>query len=745
MNRLRKNGALLVWILIAVCVPIVVRALEPNPEGKTAGERLEEIRLADQEEAECRAAVDNAESLIDGGGSGDYVPVHETGDLLDAGKKSTSLSFQICMFTKTLKRIQYEWEEKELITNPDARKASAKEIGELRKGYFYGDGSGTDGIAQKQYYTTQEEEAAQKGQPIYITNTAQHIKSVSTEAEGLFLKDLNDKKNQNPIFTNVIERSIAERSAVNQDESVRLQQLLKSDFASEQEFNDFTSDFNKGGWDAWLKIIQPNNNPYGQYLIAKNELNVRKQQAEQNAREEILAGGGFLPNRECQQWDSIQSPNGTSQQQYCRRWKVLTPANAQSSQYNQLWGSTLAQAINADEQIEDFIKDELPVEQERLINGIGSSAAGQATSIFDSETDPCPGPGPCVITGWTGESSLGGLTGGGTGGNPLGNLMSDGDRDGIPDYLFDNQDLYQDLAQRINEIIQLTTDTRERMRQIQQYLTTVPPSIEMSVTTPTLQDIANNVPNQSRITWKVFNATECRAANDWYAGGARQANNYWEGTFTVKKAGDTLARSGNNTAATIKLPVQFPVDFINTQQGDPNQNPNSQTLRATRGMISHSEDAFRLAETVTISASNAQGENSRQAHDLIIGGLDGRWDNATQRATGDRPAIHVPTAPQNACANQGQYGASKLVASLRNEIARRVGIPSDSAEAVLKYFNISYVTNDVCQRTQGTPGENASWNSGSITITPQLRYGMTCYNTNQAPNNFTYKEVTITR
>ena len=746
MKRVEKNGMLVVLVLCALSLPLLTRALEPNSEGKTAGERLEEIREADADVTECQNAAEGGISA-DGGGGGDYVPVHEVGDLLSVSTQNAGLTFQICMYTKTLKRIQYEWEEKELITNPDARKESAQAIGELRKDYFYGTDTSAPGIAQKQYYTTYEEQSNPQvgGQPIYITNTAQHIKRVEDEAQNIFLKDI---ENTQPIFAQTIKSSLANSSAVNANDATRLAQRLKSDF-TQQGFNDFTSDFNKGGWDAWLKIIQPNNNPYGQYMIAQEELGLRKSQAEKNAREEVLAGGGFLPNRVCDEggWDSLPSTGPEGETKFCRKWKVLTPATAQSNQYNQLWGATLDQVINADQQIEDFIAPELLNDRAGLVQGIAANT-NQESIFDDGKDDPCPGPGPCVRTGWNG-STLPNSRGGGF--DLPGSNLTDSNDDGIYDFLSDNQDLYTGLRDRIQGLLgDLGLTQQQRRAAIDAFLATVPPTITMTVTTPSLQEITT-VPNQSRITWETFNATRCETANDWYYYGTRNANDYWDGNYTIKKKGDRLSPTGNNRAVTIALPVRFPVDFVNTQSGNPLVVPlTNPTLRATRGMLQSSIDASRLVETITINTSNVQGFVENQAHDLLIGGLDGRWEQTGSgpgRPTGERPAIHVPaTTNPNVCTRAEWYGPSKLVASLRNETERRIGLPSDPAEAVLRYFNISYNTLDVCRRTPPSTQDNSGWDNASIVIAPKLTYGMICYNNNTSnSNNYTYKEVTITR
>lgn len=751
MNFVRSAYFLFVLLALVGIDTHKVYALSPSgANNQSPAERLQELRAADLDASECNAAMESAESLVSGGGrGGDYVPVHEVGDLLEVNWREAGLTFQICMYLKTLKRIQYEWEEKELITNPDARKASAKAIYEMRRNFFYGDPNDASiaPTAESRYISTYAEEQANKGGSIYVRNTNDHVSRVSAEAQGLFLKDFTDTR---PIFGPTIQRSIAEQSAIDQSDTARLKARLTSDF-TKQEFEDFTSDFSNGGWGAWLKIIQPKNNPYGQFMIAQEELSIRKTRAEQNAREEVLAGGGFLPNRACAQWDSIPATvTGSTEQKFCRRWETLTPAAAQASQYNQLLGSTLAQAINADEQIEDFIKDELPNEGGSLASGIGPKPNTQPTaptSIFESEQDPCPGPGPCPTSGWTGTSNIppGGIgnpTGGG--GTIGGNLdRTDNNRNGIPDFLDneDNRDLYPGLEDLIDRILREVESQQERERQIREFLATQPPTITMTANTPTFAEVDQGQPNQSRITWEVFNATQCVAANDWLTRGTRNGNNFWEGSYTVARSGDTLPLSGRNAFRTIEHPVRFLVDFIDTDRGDPS-NSNDDSTRTTRGMVSLSTDALKMTETAQINITHINGFRQQNEYDLLIGRLDGRWDNRQNQPTGEYPALH---AEATGCADNDWRGAARLVSALRDTYIARLE-PGTPTGNVLRYFNTIFTTNEACRRDGRDDREdNPGWNTGAISITPTLTYAMSCSNNNVTGQTSAYAEVRLQR
>lgn len=59
----------------------------------------------------------------------------------------------------------------------------------------------------------------------------------------------------------------------------------------------FRKDFGNGGWDAWNQLIQPQNNFYGTYNQALKEQGKQIETEQQSARDEAIAGQGFLAQR----------------------------------------------------------------------------------------------------------------------------------------------------------------------------------------------------------------------------------------------------------------------------------------------------------------------------------------------------------------------------------------------------------------------------------------------------------------
>lgn len=106
----------------------------------------------------------------------------------------------------------------------------------------------------------------------------------------------------------------------------------------------FKADFTNGGWDAWNKLIEPQNNFYGAFI---NSLDQQTQQEGQEAQanDNQLKSKGFLPNREDIKKGDRGGPEGcvlgsTGTGGRCIIYgKVLTPAD--------VFGTATAKQIDA--------------------------------------------------------------------------------------------------------------------------------------------------------------------------------------------------------------------------------------------------------------------------------------------------------------------------------------------------------------------------------------------------------------
>ncbi|MCC7004966.1 hypothetical protein IT397_03560 [Candidatus Nomurabacteria bacterium] len=69
--------------------------------------------------------------------------------------------------------------------------------------------------------------------------------------------------------------------------------------------------FSAGGWAGWVSLTQnPQNNPYGAYLIANDEMYSRIEQTQNNLTMELGWGRGFLPFQKCEE---VQGPTQNGQ------------------------------------------------------------------------------------------------------------------------------------------------------------------------------------------------------------------------------------------------------------------------------------------------------------------------------------------------------------------------------------------------------------------------------------------------
>ena len=107
----------------------------------------------------------------------------------------------------------------------------------------------------------------------------------------------------------------------------------------------FSTDFTKGGWDAWKAMTQnPGNNPMGFKLEASNELNNRlaglNKTIAQKTTEALQEANGFLGDYRCADPKGLSKedndkgvkerttdPTGTGTYQYdvCKKWEYVTP------------------------------------------------------------------------------------------------------------------------------------------------------------------------------------------------------------------------------------------------------------------------------------------------------------------------------------------------------------------------------------------------------------------------------------
>lgn len=72
----------------------------------------------------------------------------------------------------------------------------------------------------------------------------------------------------------------------------------------------FYGSFNEGGWDAWIKMTQDDqNNPYGAFITIKADVDQQMANAIGLKKDELAQGRGFLNFKDCEAWNVYPLPD----------------------------------------------------------------------------------------------------------------------------------------------------------------------------------------------------------------------------------------------------------------------------------------------------------------------------------------------------------------------------------------------------------------------------------------------------
>jgi len=165
----------------------------------------------------------------------------------------------------------------------------------------------------------------------------------------------------------------------------------------------FYDDFRNGGWLAYTQSIQPQNNIYGALLLTWNhefEVITDKVNA---SRDEALAGGGFLSQKECEEQYGPWPPGGEPPDldgdgavgDDPNRCTIITPGQAVGQLAAKAIGSDIDYLINARE-IEAYIG--------AIVNALINRVTTEGVGLLGAGSAPRQPPSPNVCAGLTGPA-----------------------------------------------------------------------------------------------------------------------------------------------------------------------------------------------------------------------------------------------------------------------------------------------------------------------------------------------------
>ncbi|MFH1170337.1 MAG: hypothetical protein V1704_02160 [Candidatus Vogelbacteria bacterium] len=435
-------------------------------------------------------------------------------------EKLLSLQIQACTHLKVVQRVQLALEEKELLNDPNARKNNADTIYKYQIKF-------AEFLNQGRQLSELETGVADPGNEnkgsLVVANLTESIAKAGEEAKSVALDQLTTlAEGENYSDLKIINASLALEGNINElADTVPKEQMDK--FRS----ND-PSQTNEEFWNTFTELGK--NNIYTKKLKADQIIAQRVADAQNSTQAEYEAGGGYFGTREC---------IATSASGGCAEWRILTPSGTIRDMAGAVVASPLHQVETSDENIEDFMKNEVGLNTNRLANlsnvseTVPTFEESADQSVF-TQPDPCPGPGPCSQTGWPRQTTQAGSGGGlgsfaslpsSSGGGGGSNIAS------LPD---------GKAGQSPSVIVSIKTPTIAEININQQTRNLAALGV--------VQTSGNVVKNETTLSWTANDADTCLTTNDWVSGQVGKVDN------NAKMAGTNIGTSG---IVAITHPINF--------------------------------------------------------------------------------------------------------------------------------------------------------------------------------------------
>ncbi len=199
-----------------------------------------------------------------------------------------------------------------------------------------------------------------EGRPNFITNWRNYTLESQGRGNDIFRTILAGNKEFCPYFSDDLKKAFgAEKYSGNYDtvqNKVSAPGLPSFDIISKctlpSNFNvgNFSKDFAKGGgWDTWNKLIQPQNNFYGAFLLSLAEQQRQMTVEEQSAKDYSVAGQGWL-GQKLGTGNSGLGPTGCKNVEIGNKFSTVTVARCtfmgKELTPAQLFGNSAAKSID---------------------------------------------------------------------------------------------------------------------------------------------------------------------------------------------------------------------------------------------------------------------------------------------------------------------------------------------------------------------------------------------------------------
>lgn len=189
------------------------------------------------------------------------------------------------------------------------------------------------------------------GSPAYVTDLNENLLRVGDRVADDFFTELQRNNQINSPFRDDILQAVRENYYRSTGTGTFFNQnRFTLDRVSQNPEAFLQGDFSQGGWDAWIEAWRnPQNNPFGAYHKAEQELGRRVTGAQGERRTELDWGRGFLSWRgECDTQASGEV-DLSGRESDCANAPIQTPGSVIESQLEKTLGSQIDQLGLADE------------------------------------------------------------------------------------------------------------------------------------------------------------------------------------------------------------------------------------------------------------------------------------------------------------------------------------------------------------------------------------------------------------
>lgn len=211
------------------------------------------------------------------------------------------------------------------------------------------------------------------GMPLFVTDYQSFLADAGNAAVGDFVQEIGLGALCSP-YKFQLQLALYRPRQFSEKAACTLDQIIEN-------FDDFKQDFAKGGFPAYVKMLEPQNNIYGAYIMAYKEKEFRAEETIAAAEKEIAAGRGFLSQKKCLFWSAVEAEGN-----------VITQADNgrnQKPDNEHQWKCVKAQIITPGSFIGDYVAQSLTQANLGFISGndIGAYAGEIAQAIINRFTN----------------------------------------------------------------------------------------------------------------------------------------------------------------------------------------------------------------------------------------------------------------------------------------------------------------------------------------------------------------------